>query len=208
MHEIISRKEARERGLLRYFTGNPCRNGHLDQRFVSSNGCLTCERDRNARRREDPEFRERAAQRSAEWRSKPGNGDKNAAVAKKWRQANPERFRAGTDRWVRNNPEKVRAINQRCGRNYRQQKPEVPRLHARARGRRVKLATPRWVDRAALREIYRLCPDDMVVDHVVPINGDTVCGLHVPWNLQYLTPSENSAKGNRWPWQPEERLAA
>jgi hypothetical protein len=44
--EIISKGEARARGLKRYYTGKPCPQGHIDERMVSGGGCRTCQKRR------------------------------------------------------------------------------------------------------------------------------------------------------------------
>ena len=64
--------------------------------------------------------------------------------------------------------------------------------------RRVRRATPKWADRDAMRRIYKEAgARGLEVDHIVPLHGVNVSGLHVPWNLQLLTREENAAKSNR-----------
>lgn len=68
-------------------------------------------------------------------------------------------------------------------------------------------ATPQWLSEshaAQIRAIYDHARDCSVVtgeryevDHIVPIKGKNVCGLHVPWNLQVLPMSENRKKSNK-----------
>lgn len=79
---LISRAAARERGKKRYFTGKPCRHGHLISRLVSSGKCVECELRRtlirNARpirrlRGWDPEIeRSYKHTRRARMRNAPG----------------------------------------------------------------------------------------------------------------------------------------
>jgi len=59
-------------------------------------------------------------------------------------------------------------------------------------------AIPTWADLAAIERLYtEAAATGMHVDHVYPLLGKTVCGLHVADNLQLLPPLENLKKGNR-----------
>lgn len=76
------------------------------------------------------------------------------------------------------------------------------RYQAKKRG-----ACPQWLTSeeheqikgfyAEARRMTKLTGVKHVVDHIVPLRGETVCGLHVPWNLQILTELENLKKGNK-----------
>lgn len=62
------------------------------------------------------------------------------------------------------------------------------------------MATPQWANRAAMRLFYDTALPGEQVDHIVPIRGKTVSGLHCEANLQHLSAKENRVKGNRdWP---------
>jgi hypothetical protein len=66
-------------------------------------------------------------------------------------------------------------------------------------------ATPKWANRGAIRAVYERCmqitrdtgmPHE--VDHIVPLRGERVSGLHVHWNLQVIPAVENRIKSNRF----------
>lgn len=81
---------------------------------------------------------------------------------------------------------------------YWKDNPELNRAHD-AKYRAAKLnRTPEWSDNDKIKEIYAKCPEGHHVDHIIPLQGELVSGLHVPENLQYLPASENCSKGNRF----------
>ena len=69
--------------------------------------------------------------------------------------------------------------------------------NTRYKGERA-LRVPGWSQTAEIVEYYKNCPPGHHVDHVVPLKGDLVSGLHVRENLQYLTAEENLKKGNKY----------
>jgi 5-methylcytosine-specific restriction endonuclease McrA len=81
------------------------------------------------------------------------------------------------------------------------QKPEHRRLRialeAKRRANQIK-RTPPWADLKAINDFYKNCPDGMQVDHIIPLQGKTVSGFHILENLQYLTPTENFKKNNKF----------
>lgn len=187
--ELITRAEAKARGLKRFFTGKQCKRGHISIRRVSDSSCLEC------RRAED----------RVRYQADPGKVNQRA---KEWAAANPERARERARAWVAANREKDREK----GRRYAREHPEQAREACRRRDAAKLKATPAWADRAAILAVYaeaeRLTRETGVphhVDHIVPLKHPLVCGLHVGTNLRAIPASENRAKGNRW--RPETRGA-
>jgi hypothetical protein len=98
--------------------------------------------------------------------------------------------RKSSQAYRKHHPEKIK--------NWRKENKNLINALTAKRRASQKHATPKWVNLEDIKTIYQSCPEGYVVDHIVPLTNKAVCGLHVPWNLQYLTPSENSSKGNKF----------
>lgn len=160
MGEIISRKEAKEKGLTKYFTGKPCKHGHVCHRWTSGGACAECLKQIQKR---------------------PNHKD----LCKKWRQNNLDRNREIIAKWKKENRDLLNfyeSIRRSTRRN----------------------ACPKWLteeQKKKMSDIYKKAKEMSViesyhVDHIIPLTNDSVCGLHVPWNLQIIPAEDNLKKGN------------
>lgn len=186
---VISWREAKHIGQRWYFPGTTCPQGHVAKRSVSNRECRACVDAKRKRKPEQSRAKDRrrngTPKRIASSRaSYRRNIEKRRAYDAQRYPAEAEARKARALVWARANPAKRR------------------KLTAQAR-RWIKQATPSWLtseQKAAIHAIYMDAAareGDWQVDHMVPIRGKDVCGLHVPWNLRVISGDENRKKGNR-----------
>lgn len=100
----------------------------------------------------------------------------------RWNKAHPEKLKSAGSKWTRLHADRANAKT------------------ARRTARKLR-AMPIWLSeeqRLQILEFYSRAKQlNLVVDHIIPLRGKNVSGLHVPWNLQLLTRDENSRKGNK-----------
>ncbi len=185
-------------GLKRYFTGQPCARGHVSERLVSNLGCLVCGAAKRKRQRQANPEKEAATKRAwcaknrekvraikNAWNAKPEAKADQKLRSRKYHEANRDKTNAAHYGWAERNPGKVTA------------------LAAKRRADRLQ-RTPAWADFEAIDAVYyqaRAMREQgffATVDHVIPLRGETVSGLHVASNLQIIHDLDNKRKSNRF----------
>lgn len=176
-----------------YRAANPERVRETERRTRLKNRekCLERQRQYYARNREECRRKQKEYRRA--------NSAKIVKQVTRWQKANHERTKATKRKSARKayaaNPRKF--ITEALERIKRA--PEKARARSAFRRAMKRNATPPWVDKAALQAIYdEAAALGMSVDHIIPLKHQRICGLHVPWNLQLLSHSENASKGNRY----------
>lgn len=159
--------------------------------------------------------REKIANQTKEWReiNKEKIKDKRQTSEyktkrKKWREAGKEKSQEYSKEY-NSRPEVIE--KRRLYDKERNKKPNRKlkrRYYSSQRKRRVKEATPKWLGKLDKKELKRFYDEayeliqntgeDHHVDHIVPLKGELVCGLNVPWNLQVLKWDDNLKKSNKF----------
>lgn len=184
--EVISKQDAKDLGLKKFFTGLECSKGHVAERYVASRMCVICASSHNT-----AEGRKELAK---EYRAN------NQEKVKKYRESKID------DRkdWLANNKDRLSLYKK----TFRQRHPDKVMASNAKRRSTKQMRDAGWdvefTDFVAT-EAYHLCGlrRDVTgyawhVDHVIPLNGKRVSGLHVWNNLAVIPASQNMSKGNRY----------
>lgn len=143
--------------------------------------------------------------------------EKAKEYARSYYQRNKAKWEVKKGQWALANPE----ANRECKRHYRERNKAKRKAYNKTWAQKnagkvtaysvayqlsKKRAMPQWLTPEQVKDIeaiYANRPKGYHVDHVVPLNGKNVCGLHVGWNLQYLLKEENIKKSNKLTHKPE-----
>lgn len=170
---------ARQNGEPRYMGGKPCVRGHMGLRATSSGVCIECR------------------QLLAQKRYHEDMGKTRIRIKLRYAQ-NKEASRARRRAAYAANPDKEREQAKYRSREWRKKNPghrnALKRKYVADKGTR----TPSWANLPAIVDFYKKCPVGFHVDHIYPLRGKRVSGLHVVGNLQYLPAIENMRKNNRY----------
>ena len=184
-----TRQEAKATGAKYYFTGEPCKHGHVAPRKTKGS-CVECLK---------VEWRQAAETRADYFREYNKREDVKDRK-NEWYEANKEQvIQAAATR-----PLEVKRVYQKT---WKERNTVWVRADTKARRRKHRLATPKWLTQAQkgqIRELYKIAitmtkttGEQYVVDHIVPLRSEFVCGLHVPWNLRVIPRQENLLKSNK-----------
>lgn len=132
------------------------------------------------------------------------NIERDRDYSRKYKAKNRETILQRSKEYVQANPEKRKATMKA----YRKANPEKDVESARRRQAAKLQRTPKWLtedDIWAMQEAYHLANlrtklfgFSWHVDHIIPLQGKLVSGLHTPYNLQVIPAKENLSKINRY----------
>lgn len=140
--------------------------------------------------------KEELEQKKREWRAK--NKDKVRDYFAKYRANNREAINASQAKYLSKNKD---VCSSRIA-EWRKSNQAKQLAYRWERIAKQEQRTPAWADKNLIRLVYEFSAElgtDYEVDHIYPIRGEMVSGLHVPQNLRVIKRSSNRSKGNKMP---------
>ena len=184
-----TRAEAKATGAKYYFTGEPCKHGHIAPRKTKG-ACVECLK---------VEWQQ-AAETRAEYFKEYNRKDEVRDKKHDWYLENREQV-------IQTAATRPAAVLREYRNAWKEANKVQVRADTKARRRKHRDATPLWLTRkqkSEIRQLYQIAitmtqttGEQYVVDHIVPLRGEAVCGLHVPWNLRVITQEQNLKKSNK-----------
>ena len=172
------------------------RNKEYTPEEIEHRRALSRERNRRYLAKRDPEVSALRAAASKAYTERLKNDPAYAEKAAARKQKAVER----TAQWAKSNPERVKA-NAKAN---RQRHPEKEAAKVQRRNAAKIMAIPAWADQKAINRHYEnarylteVTGHLHHVDHIIPLRGKSVCGLHVENNLRAIPHFLNTRKGNR-----------
>lgn len=169
---IVSRKEANRIGMSRYFTGVPCRNGHIAERQTRDAKCLECKRSKDRRYYKS-------------------NKVKIMDKVKRWREDNPDQARRNWETWYFRDVDKTRMMSRNTAHRRR--------VRERGGGGVSRSDITRWALGREKVCFYcrKECSEDFQIDHFYPISKG---GRHEIENIVISCSKCNRRKSNKDPY--------